>query len=391
MEWLAIWGVTQAVGFAFGSVLKALAGEALEGYVQNFFKETIAAGIDRLRSPSQAKALKTAMGQALTELLKLVQQELEDADYEPILIQQYEEPLQRFVQEPRIAAALGLAFEPGCKSVDTQLLSRAWSSLNFPVLPTEFDWEQVGKRYVKKVRAIVQTLPELEALFVAAEKAVAAKNLQAVAGLGPNFDLAKYAEGLRKTYGQVKLESLDSTGVYYDEMKLWQIFVPQTVRPCQEFNPKVYEIPKDEWLRLQARGDEEELAELVGEQYRVRSYADQTPRSVLEVVGGEPPKPVGQALAKVGAGGRSTPLAHYAVILGDPGSGKSTLLQYLALSWAEQPLRDLSQQPIPLMIELRTYGRDKQLGKCRDLLSFLHQGNVTCRLNQQDGSLGLRV
>jgi predicted NACHT family NTPase len=33
-------------------------------------------------------------------------------------------------------------------------------------------------------------------------------------------------------------------------------------------------------------------------------------------------------------------VADYAVVLGDPGSGKSTLLQYVALQWAEQPIRD---------------------------------------------------
>ena len=34
--------------------------------------------------------------------------------------------------------------------------------------------------------------------------------------------------------------------------------------------------------------------------------------------------------------------------------------------------------------ELRRYGRDKQAGQCQDILSFIHSGNVTCRLNQND-------
>jgi len=71
------------------------------------------------------------------------------------------------------------------------------------------------------------------------------------------------------------------------------------------------------------------------------------------------------------------------VILGDPGSGKSTLLQYIALVWAERSLSELPLHPIPLLLELRTYARDKQAGKCQDVLSFIHSGNVTCRLNQQ--------
>nr|WP_263971825.1 HEAT repeat domain-containing protein [Leptolyngbya ohadii] len=72
-----------------------------------------------------------------------------------------------------------------------------------------------------------------------------------------------------------------------------------------------------------------------------------------------------------------------AVILGDPGSGKSTLLQCIALAWAERSLSELPLYPIPLLIELRTYARDKQERKCEDILSFLHSGSITCRLNQR--------
>jgi predicted NACHT family NTPase len=72
----------------------------------------------------------------------------------------------------------------------------------------------------------------------------------------------------------------------------------------------------------------------------------------------------------------------YIVILGDPGSGKSTLLQYLALNWARTPLNNVISQPIPLLIELRTYKRDRNSGQCKDFLEFFHNGSVICRLNQ---------
>jgi predicted NACHT family NTPase len=81
--------------------------------------------------------------------------------------------------------------------------------------------------------------------------------------------------------------------------------------------------------------------------------------------------------------GENLPSAvQYAVILGDPGAGKSSLLQYLALGWAEQR-ESVAAAPIPLLIELRTYARDKQRAKCTDLLSFHPRGKYTCRLNQQ--------
>jgi predicted NACHT family NTPase len=68
--------------------------------------------------------------------------------------------------------------------------------------------------------------------------------------------------------------------------------------------------------------------------------------------------------------------------LGDPGSGKSTLLQYIALNWARTPLNNVVSQPIPLLIELRTYSRDRNSGQCKDFLEFCHKGSVICRLNQ---------
>ena len=54
-----------------------------------------------------------------------------------------------------------------------------------------------------------------------------------------DFDLLKYRESLLEYYGNLRLESLDTTGGYY-EMKLWQVFIPQHVRECREYLPQVY-------------------------------------------------------------------------------------------------------------------------------------------------------
>jgi len=52
------------------------------------------------------------------------------------------------------------------------------------------------------------------------------------------------------------------------------------------------------------------------------------------------------------------------------------------LNWARSPLDSVIELPIPLLIELRTYNRDRNSGECQDLLEFFHKGNVICRLNQ---------
>ncbi|MEQ8383581.1 MAG: HEAT repeat domain-containing protein [Coleofasciculus sp. A1-SPW-01] len=73
----------------------------------------------------------------------------------------------------------------------------------------------------------------------------------------------------------------------------------------------------------------------------------------------------------------------YLVILGDPGSGKSTLLQYLALDWANSTPNDANFQPIPLLIELRTYMRNRDVGQCKNFLEFFHDSSgIVCHLNQ---------
>jgi predicted NACHT family NTPase len=57
-------------------------------------------------------------------------------------------------------------------------------------------------------------------------------------------------------------------------------------------------------------------------------------------------------------------------------------LQYLALNWAEKEPSDRAFSSLPLLIELRIYGRDKAENKCNNFLEFFHQGNLFCHLNQ---------
>ena len=388
MDWLMIWGVTQAAGLVFKPILEELATESAKDYAKDFFKDCLKQVI---RLPEK-DAQKEAYGKALKEFLQFVQQELEDADYQDAQIKQFTEPLRQLIQQDAIAAALGRAFEADCKGLDLQLLAQTWQGLNPPTLPPDFSWERVSKRYLKRVKAIVHESDQLRPIFAAQTQTAMAEGVQELVGIAPEFDLARYAEGLREQHSYPKLESLDAIAVHYSGLKLWQVFVPQNVRECQEFLPQVYEIPKEHGRRLRQSGqlDEVELVEAELERSR-RVYIEQPIRSVLEVVGdpmsltGAP----GNLLLRYDGSIRYDGSARYnsalprVVILGDPGSGKSTLLQYIALVWAERPLAELPLHPIPLLLELRTYARDKQTGKCQDLLEFIHAGNVTCRLNQQ--------
>ncbi len=190
---------------------------------------------------------------------------------------------------------------------------RTWNEINpsLPALPESFDWEGIAKDYLKKAKVIRIKSDELR-------KILDSENLDKLASqnseIKPEFDLKKHQEGIREQYGNLKLESLDTSGYGYNELKLWRMFIPQNVRESQEFMPQIHEIPKEYLKRLKETGQLE--AEFSPEQLEGlrRRYFEQQTRSVLELIEDSNYK--------------------YLVILGDPGSGKSTLLQYIALEWA---------------------------------------------------------
>ncbi|MDY7002806.1 MAG: HEAT repeat domain-containing protein [Cyanobacteriota bacterium] len=357
VEWLAIWGVTQAVGFVFKPILEDLAKDAAKDYAKDFFKSSIGNVIKGLnREP-----LQKAMGKAIKEFLELIQQELEYADLDETQLKQYIKPLKQFIKNPDVAKTLGSALQNEVKVLDTKTLATIGNEINLS-LPNNFNWGRVGKLYLKKAKAIRIESDELR-------KILDSENLDKLANqnteIKPEFDLEKYQEGIREQYGNLKLESLDTSGCAYNQLKLWQMFIPQNVRESQEFLPQVHEIPKEYLKQLKDSGQfGEDFSQEQLEGLR-RRYLERPISSVLELI--------------------KNSNYQYLVILGDPGSGKSTLLQYIALEWAELPLKDLPLQPIPILIELRTYVRNHNANKCKDFLDFLEKGSgITCQLPQQE-------
>jgi predicted NACHT family NTPase len=137
------------------------------------------------------------------------------------------------------------------------------------------------------------------------------------------------------------------------------------VRRCKQFIPQLYELPKEVLQELVDRGEitQAELEAIEAELERKRrEYVNEKLDPVLNIV--------------------NSSEYRRTVILGDPGAGKSSLLQYLALNWAEKELSQRVLFPLPLLIELRIYARDKDEKKCQNILEFFHQGNLICHLNQ---------
>ncbi|MGG6238875.1 NACHT domain-containing protein [Nodosilinea sp. AN01ver1] len=373
LDVLAAIGLKETGKYVAKDVLLPLLQGSLEDYAKDFFKGCIA---DAAGLASQAPVQK-ALGEALKAFVELVEEELEFQGCSGAEIRDfYEIPLREFMRDKDVKATLGRAFEPDCRSIDAEVLALRWQALELRPLPEEFDWPQIGKQYVRAVKGILRSSDELRDLLKLHNQEAMRQGIETLVGIPTDFDLQKYQETLREQYGNLKLESLDTSAYAYNDLKLWRMFIPQDVRTCQEFNPKVYEIPKEKLKELQQRGelDAEALEAAQIEAYR-QTYVEQPIQNVLEVVG-----------RTAGVGQRNRPVADCAVVLGDPGSGKSTLLQYVALQWAEQPIRDLkelAQRPLPLLIELRKYARDRHDKKCSSIVEYLDKGDIACRLNQQ--------
>ena len=349
-----------------GKQVLDLSTDALKDYVKDFFKGTVQDGVMRLHPD----VLKVAMAAAVKAFIELFEAELDYCDVEPTTLQHFYKPtLKKFVKDAAVKPVLGSAFQRDCKLIDAAAIQAAWVSYQpkGTPFPAEFDWSGIAKQYAREVKAIVKADAELGRVLSLELDEERNELLKRSASLPVDFDLRKYREALREEYGNLKLDSLDTSGYAYDGLKLWRMFIAQEVRECQQFIPQLYELPKEAQERLKKEGllDEGELERLVQQEPRRQEYFSQAPRSVLEVCKEE--------------------REPYVVILGDPGSGKSTLLQYLALEWAEQEPGNEGNQKIPVLIELRQFVRNRERGLCRNFMEFIHSSSGrACHLNQHD-------
>ena len=236
MDLLVVWGVAQAAGFVFKPILEELsknlgniAKDAAKDWTKDLFKGIPGNALKRL----QKQDIDIAAGKALKEFLLLVQQELEDAEIEDDELKQFVKPFKTFIHNKDVKEILGSAFKYECETLNTKGLESKWYELNLPALPSEFDWKRIGKRYLYRVILDSQNIEAIK------------DNTKETAGIIPDFDLLGYQEAIKETYGKLKLESLDTTGYAYNELKLWRMFIAQNVREVHEVLPKVHELPKE--------------------------------------------------------------------------------------------------------------------------------------------------
>ncbi|MEQ9358734.1 NACHT domain-containing protein [Coleofasciculus chthonoplastes] len=357
--WTAL-GVSILNDLLLKDILLKLGKEALEDYVKDFFKDCIKTGVQS----AQPDILKKALGEALQQFLKLIEYELLFYVTEAEVRDNYQIVIERFIKDDDVKPLLGKAFEKDCRAIDANQLSTIWVQRYSPDMPTGFNWEEITKPYLKEVKSIVRNSPELKELLKLEILESIEQQVRDNAKINPDFNITKYQEGLRERYSNLNLSSLDTTGCAYNQLKLWRLFIPQNVRQVHQGLPQVYELPKEHQRRLRESHllDADVSLEELTEYKQV--YSQQPIRPINEIINDKDNYP-------------------YLVILGDPGSGKSTLLQYLALDWANSTPNDANFHPIPLLIELRTYMRNRDAGQCKNFLEFFHDSSgIVCHLNQ---------
>jgi predicted NACHT family NTPase/HEAT repeat protein len=360
LDWLAIWGVTQVAGLIFKPILEDLAKDAAKDWAKDLLKGIPGKILKKLKKED----IEIAAGKALKEFLQLMQQQLKVrcklAEGE---IKDYTKDIHKFISDKSVTETLGKAFDINCESLDAKILEDSWNRLQLKSLPSKFNWQSITEQYLTQVQELLLDSKDLHHILELQKLSDIEINTKEIAGVIVDFNLIKYQEGIRECYGNLKLDSLDTSGYAYNELKLWQIFTAQNVREAHQVLPQVHELPKEHLRRLR-ENDQVEAVELEELERHKRVYFEQPIRSVLDVVNKKQDY-------------------KYIVILGDPGSGKSTLLQFLALNWAQSPLNNVISLPIPLLIELRTYMRRREDKECNNFLEFFHQcSGAVHHLNQ---------
>ncbi len=359
---LVSWGATTAWS-VFGPVLDNLA----QGVAEDVAKSYVGKCFSNVFPPLNRKPLTEATGRAVKELLKLLEDELLDADLEIHELEEMRDAVAAFLEQDSVQLAIGSLFlEPGYY-LDPAVFAKAWEEIpDVTTMPEDFSWKRISKRFSRKVKAIREDSTELRETFTRLRSTKDSEDWQKGRDLPPEFDLDKYAEALVERFASLSLDSLDTEGAAYNAVRLWNVFVPQSIREYQNYRPQLLELPKEEQQRLITQGevDTRELEQLERERYDLRrAYFDQTPRPVLDVC--------------------ANPQLPRLVILGDPGSGKSSLLRYLALEWArDEDANRRYTAPLPLLIELRDYNQ-WNCPNGKGFVAYLHHARTWHRLNQQ--------
>jgi hypothetical protein len=191
LDWLAIWGVSQAVGILVYPILQDLAKEGAKDFAKDFFKDSLKHVLLREKDPRQVAA-----GKAIKEFLQLVQQQLKfrcklpDAE-----IKQYIQEVKKFIRNQSVKEILGKGFDANCESLDARTLEETWNSLQLKPMPPNFNWGSLTDQYLMKVQEILCESEDLRSILDSQNLEAIQRNTTELAGIVPEFDLSDIRKG----------------------------------------------------------------------------------------------------------------------------------------------------------------------------------------------------
>ncbi|WP_375493110.1 hypothetical protein [uncultured Nostoc sp.] len=241
LDWLAMWGVTQAAGLIFKPILEDLAKDAAKDWAKDLLKGIPGKIFQKLKKED----MEIAAGKALKEFLQLMQQQLKvRCKLAETEIKEYTTDIQKFISDKSVTEIIGQAFDINCESLDAKTLEDNWNRLQLKPLPSKFNWQSLTEQYLTQVQELLLDSKELHHILELQKLSDIEINTKEIAGIIVDFNLIKYQEVIRERYGNLKLDSLDTSGYAYNELKLWQIFTAQNVREAHQVLPQVHELPK---------------------------------------------------------------------------------------------------------------------------------------------------
>ncbi|MBL8151744.1 MAG: NACHT domain-containing protein [Blastocatellia bacterium] len=289
-----------------------------------------------------------------------MKEELLDCNISEQELRDWIDDVKTFTRSKSITEAFQQAFSSSQTAIDPTLLSKGWiETSKSNSLPAGFSWERIAKRFgraVEKLRIEDQELREVLEAQTQLETADATRQL---AGIPTTFNIEIYRDSLKQNHEYVDVKALDSTGVYYTQVKAWSVFVPQNVKSCKNYYPHILEIPPAHFDKIY--GKEFPYGKEDVDRFK-KEYLDQEPTPIMNIIDD-------LSLKKL-------------VILGNPGSGKTSLLSYLLLKWVNTTdINRRYQEPLPILIRLREYD-DWKYEDGKSLISYLDKGSLPYRLNQ---------
>ncbi len=173
IDWLAIWGVTQAAAFIFKPILEDLAKDAAKDWAKDLLKGIPNNFLDKLKKED----IEIAAGKALKEFLQLMQQQLKvrcklslqlmqqqlkvRCKLSEAEIKEYTEDIKKFINDKSVKEILGKAFDISCEDLNFKNLEDSWKRLQLKPLPSKFNWQAFIDQYFIQVQELLQESEEL--------------------------------------------------------------------------------------------------------------------------------------------------------------------------------------------------------------------------------------